>query len=1048
MATTYAGSYTEYSRTSSYYTGTATAQVVQPTTAVAQPAPLPTVAPEPPPAPVVPQVPPPSMAGQTWGHIIPITAGYRSVPGRPVEWKVTRREDGHYNLDTLVSFGWRAEITAGLDVPSMNFALITANGVIIYNQDGLTDVAPGVTFTFYDGAQTTADPFWEDERGVGEVPAYIHHVLVNIAGLPLENFDDRRPEAWNLLVIDAPQALPFIRVENQDQTKIDAAVLNFQTTGYDYADPVISSDGYSFAWDPDNRYWYTLGQMEHYDDGAGNFTELPTEDNEYLGYHPDGGSDFVTFDYWNFGQMGGGKRILRHDLDADGAVTVINPNSDAWPIETSIYDQSGTLWRDPFTGDLWCNPFVSETAYPYFQWYCLREVNGFVNQNPPVQFYRATECAPLGATEDWIVLQPSSFALAGDDVFLNQVADFAWIERPAVNGDPIVIAQMVQDVEEVGAIPDDPGSFWQAAELDPVTGDVFVFMLHGPPLAADTNISLFRIPAPGRPGAGTWINETPWTGSEAWYTEPASPESGTFNDRTNPMIFYLGATRKLLLILRTYCGNAFHSSGSFHAYRHAYGLYDIEAETFEYKGWLLGPMTSDFTPCDITDPSWAYYARPSFDSVGGGELSWLHGWFQFPFHAISGGSHDQHRFDTSRAIDWYTFATWNVIEGVVQNIGSFAYPNVTRRFVEVDVETPTEIMRSFSFASIDPETTGLAAIAQDGVSANSDSIFDDENLTWVTHGIERLGDFRDLSNNWVEPPDGKPSDNPAQMDITQIDFDGYPYWFFGNTDFAFNNVLAIVNFAASPVEGISLRRWFTLLGELTTHLKGKVTVGSNILDPLDSMYLVDTQTTFNRDALAMCRATNCVMRENLDGVEIIRPVDGDEYTVDHELDEDNVIKRNGTGVTFTPVGEDDLPSKVVLHAIASEASFRWTERPARREQGPFPTTQSDKQESIRIQAGMPINQIQTYASDTLYRVIEAGDQAKLALAWTHAIKIQPGDIIDAPDNGSVHTLMVTKVNRDPNRMASIEAQRIHSADPPEGIADAGSSPDSPTAVTE
>jgi hypothetical protein len=564
------------------------------------------------------------------------------------------------------------------------------------------------------------------------------------------------------------------------------------------------------------------------------------------------------------------------------------------------------------------------------------------------------------------------------------------------------------------------------------------------------NISLWRIPAPGRPGAGTYIDETPWTNLEAWFTEPTPGVITSFSVRFNPTIFYLGATRKLLLILATYCGPAYQVTGGtttiFEAYRYSYGIYDIEEQTFEYKGWLLGPMRSDFTPCDIDDPAWALYARPALNTVGSGELSWLNGWFERPGFAISGGANRQHRFDTSRAVDWFTFATRNVIEGVVQNMGSSAHPTLTRWFVEVDVEEPTDVMRSFSYSSLDPENTGLEAVIADGVGANSDSIFDDENLTWVTHGYERLGDFRDLSNNWVEPPDGKPSDNPAQMDITQIDFDGYPYWFFGNTDLAFNNVLAIINFAASPVEGISLRRWFTLLGELTTHLKGKVTVGSNILDPLDSMYLVDTQTTFNRDALAMCRATNCVMRENLDGVEIIRPVDGDEYTVDHELDEDNVIKRSGTGVTFTPVGEDDLPSKVVLHAIASEASFRWTERPARREQGPFPTTQSDKQESIRIQAGMPINQIQTYASDTLYRVIEAGDQAKLALAWTHAIKIQPGDIIDAPDNGSVHTLMVTKVNREPNRAASIEAQRIHSVDPYEGIADAGSSPDSPTVV--
>jgi hypothetical protein len=1045
MATTFAGSYTEYSSTSSYYP---TASFVQPTTAtaVAQPTPLPTVAAEPPPAPVVPQVPPPSMAGQTWGHIIPITAGYRNVPGRPLEWKVTRGEDGHYTLDTLVSFGWRAEITAGLDVPSMNFAQITANGVIIYDQGGLEEVAPGVTFTFQDGTQTAADPFWEAERGVGEVPAYIHHITVNIIGLPLEPFDDRRPEAWSLLVIDATQALPIIRVENQDQAKIDEAVANYEATGFDYIDPVIASDGYSFAWDPDARYWYTLGQMTPYDDGAGNYVDHPTPDNEYYGYDPGGGSDFVTYDEWNFGRMGGGKRIIRHDLNNDGAVTIIDPNSEEWPLETSIFDLSGTIWRDPYTGDLWLNPLVSETSYPYFHWYCCREVNGFVNRNPPVMFFRAYENAPLGASADWVILAPACLAEPGDpeDLSGGHIAEYAWIERPTSNDSDIVIAQMVSWTGYYGVTYDNA---WVAPTVDYTTGDVWVFAVTGPYPTVETEIKLFRIPAPGSVGAGTYITKMFIT-SGAWFGEPVGPSPGIYETFGKLHCWYLGATHQLLLAIKIFAGMAYysHTPGTpFESYRYAYGIFDIATEEFEYKGWWLGPMTADFTPCAVDDPAFALYAHPDYASeTEAGDPSWMDGYFLSPY--FPGGRPEVPlRRDPSRATDWLTFRAYNVVDNIIQ-VGTPVSEKLPFYFCEVEMVEPTNVLRSFTLDDIDPENTGLADVVKHIVASPGDSIFEPDNLTWVTHGTQGLGNFLDELGNWVEPPDGKPSDNPAQTDPSAIDYNDQPYWQWAPDGDGKNNGELIINFAFSSVEGISLRRWFTLLGELTTHLKGKVTVGSNITDPLDSMYLVDTQTTFNRDALAMCRATNCIMRENLDGVEIIRPVDGDDYTVDHELDEDVVIKRSGTGVTFNPVGEDDLPSKVVLHAIASEASFRWTERPARREQGPYPTTQSDKEESIRIQAGMPINQIQTYASDTLYRLIEAGDQAKMALAWTHAIKIQPGDVIEVPDNGSVHTLMVTKVNRDPNRAASIEAQRIHSVDPPEGIADAGSSPDSPTVV--
>src|SRR3954471_10287601 len=74
----------------------------------------PAPAPAPPPAVLPPPaLPAPTLAGQAWGWPIPLTAGRRAVPGRPIRRRLTKGADGHYVLDALVSFGWRAEVMAG-----------------------------------------------------------------------------------------------------------------------------------------------------------------------------------------------------------------------------------------------------------------------------------------------------------------------------------------------------------------------------------------------------------------------------------------------------------------------------------------------------------------------------------------------------------------------------------------------------------------------------------------------------------------------------------------------------------------------------------------------------------------------------------------------------------------------------------------------------------------------------------------------------------------------------------------------------------------------
>jgi hypothetical protein len=165
----------------------------------------PAAAPPPPPsAPisVAPAVPDPSLAGQTWGWPIPITAGRRTIPGRPVETRLTKGGDGHYIMDTLVSFGWRAEIMAGHAPLALSIRKLLVNGVVVYDgESGFT--APGISLTFYDGTQVTADPFWEGIHGAGNQPAYIYHILVNVVDLPLKEFKDAKPDAWALDVLDA-----------------------------------------------------------------------------------------------------------------------------------------------------------------------------------------------------------------------------------------------------------------------------------------------------------------------------------------------------------------------------------------------------------------------------------------------------------------------------------------------------------------------------------------------------------------------------------------------------------------------------------------------------------------------------------------------------------------------------------------------------------------------------------------------------------------------------------------------------------------------------
>jgi hypothetical protein len=141
-----------------------------------------------------PSVPEASLAGQAWGWPIPITAGNRpGLPGRPVRRRLTKGADGHYILDALISFGWRAEVMGGFDPADFDATKLVANGVDIWLKDVFT--FPGGSVTIHDGLQTTA--VWADIDG-DDAQAYIYHILADVRGLPLTQFNDAVPDSWSL----------------------------------------------------------------------------------------------------------------------------------------------------------------------------------------------------------------------------------------------------------------------------------------------------------------------------------------------------------------------------------------------------------------------------------------------------------------------------------------------------------------------------------------------------------------------------------------------------------------------------------------------------------------------------------------------------------------------------------------------------------------------------------------------------------------------------------------------------------------------------------
>jgi hypothetical protein len=247
--------------------------------------------------------------------------------------------------------------------------------------------------------------------------------------------------------------------------------------------------------------------------------------------------------------------------------------------------------------------------------------------------------------------------------------------------------------------------------------------------------------------------------------------------------------------------------------------------------------------------------------------------------------------------------------------------------------------------------------------------------------------------------------------------------------------------------GITLPRWFQLAAGISDDLKGKLTIATSIDDVLDSFFFVDPMSTFNRDAQTMCEITGCFMREDNSSVHIGRGVNGTSYSVDLAVPTSRLLRTSGeSALTLTRSSEQDLPAEVRVQAIASEKADKFTERPARWERGPKPTSVSTRSESYRVQAGMTVNQMQTYASRTLDRRTEARDKASYKLPWQDAIAVQPGDIQTVSEDTLLYTVMVTQAAREANRIVGIETIRLHVAQDYQGLADAGTGYANPVAL--
>lgn len=310
----------------------------------------------------------------------------------------------------------------------------------------------------------------------------------------------------------------------------------------------------------------------------------------------------------------------------------------------------------------------------------------------------------------------------------------------------------------------------------------------------------------------------------------------------------------------------------------------------------------------------------------------------------------------------------------------------------------------------------------------------------VPHLEETFGDSDDPNLYWVTFIDRHQFDARV-MTITATSWGGA----------AGANWDVVLGGTPGQTDGIALSRCYLLLANLTRELKGKIAIAPSITDFVSCLFIVE-QGSFMQFAAAMNRLCNCDIRESNDGVEVFRIVDGVTYATDASVTVDNLLRQPGaTGLMLSRAGDDAMPSEIRAQFVADEASFKYTERPARREFGPMQTTTTTRIDTLRVPLGMAISQGQQYVSETLYRETEMRAQVLYNVPWAQAISVQPGDVhaVDDASTGDVLTVKVTRADLTDNRTATIQGMRLHTAQEYNAQADGGSGattfvPSSPT----
>jgi hypothetical protein len=140
-----------------------------------------------------------NLTTETWGQTIPLSAGVRRLPGAYIWAKVARNLEQReyltsggataladteylYNsrADVAVSFGYVADTAATTDLTTLYF-------------DGVEVDLGKITYTFYNGAQTTADRTIVADKGAANTPAFKGQAYIVVRNLDLSKFSNKFP---------------------------------------------------------------------------------------------------------------------------------------------------------------------------------------------------------------------------------------------------------------------------------------------------------------------------------------------------------------------------------------------------------------------------------------------------------------------------------------------------------------------------------------------------------------------------------------------------------------------------------------------------------------------------------------------------------------------------------------------------------------------------------------------------------------------------------------------------------------------------------------